>query len=102
MYWFMDEQVARLQPYFPESHGKPRVDERRVLSDIVFVNRNGLDHGDQPIDAVRDRPDVLAGIGLIANYMCGMTDLRNRDRTCCHPSPTMPMSSDFATVPREC
>ena len=24
------------------SHGKPRVDGRRVLSGIIFVNRNGL------------------------------------------------------------
>jgi transposase len=42
MYWLMDEQVARLQPYFPPSHGKPRVNDRRVLSDIVFVNRDRL------------------------------------------------------------
>ena len=34
--------MARLQPYFPKSHGRPRVDDRRVLSGIVFVNRNGL------------------------------------------------------------
>jgi transposase len=31
--------MARLRPYFPKSHGKPRVDDRRVLSGIVFVNR---------------------------------------------------------------
>ena len=31
-----------LSPYFPKSHGKPRVDDRRVLSGIIFVNRNGL------------------------------------------------------------
>ncbi len=42
LYWLTDEQMARLQPYFPKSHGKPRVDDRRVLSGIVFVNRNGL------------------------------------------------------------
>lgn len=30
-YWLTDEQMARLQPYFPRSHGKPRVDDRRVL-----------------------------------------------------------------------
>ena len=33
--------MARLQPYLPKSCGKPRVDERRVLSGIVFVSRNG-------------------------------------------------------------
>ena len=38
-------QVTRLAPYFPKSHGKPRVDDRRVLSGIIFVNRNGLSTG---------------------------------------------------------
>ena len=42
LYWLTDEQMARLQPHFPKSHGKPRVDDRRVLSGIIFVNRNGL------------------------------------------------------------
>jgi transposase len=45
-----DEQMARLEPYFPKSHGKPRVDDRRVLSGIIFVNRNGLRWGDAPKD----------------------------------------------------
>jgi transposase len=43
-----DEQMARLRPYFPKSHGKPRVDDRRVLSGIVFFNRNGLRWFDAP------------------------------------------------------
>jgi len=30
------------QPYFPKSHGRQRLDNRRVLSGIIFVNRNGL------------------------------------------------------------
>ena len=42
LYWLTDEQVVRLQPYFRKSYGGPRVDDRRVLSGIVFVNRNGL------------------------------------------------------------
>jgi transposase len=42
LYWLTDEQMARLQPYFPQSHGKPQVDDRRVLSGFVFVNRHGL------------------------------------------------------------
>src|SRR3546814_11119381 len=48
LYWRTDEQMTRLQPYFPKSHGKPRVDDRRVLSRIVFVNRNGLRWRDAP------------------------------------------------------
>ena len=48
LYWLSDEQMDRLRPYFPKSHGKPRVDDRRVLSGIVFVNRNGLRWRDAP------------------------------------------------------
>jgi len=48
LYWLTDEQMARLAPYFPKSHGKPRVDNRRVLSGIIFVNRNGLRRRDAP------------------------------------------------------
>ena len=48
LYWLTDEQMVRLQPYFPKSHGKPRVDDCRVLSGIVFVNRNGLRWRDAP------------------------------------------------------
>ena len=29
-------------PFFPKSHGKPRVDDRCVLNGIIFINRNGL------------------------------------------------------------
>jgi hypothetical protein len=36
------EQMRRIEPYFPLSHGVPRVDDRRVLSGILFVIRNGL------------------------------------------------------------
>ena len=50
LYWLTEEQMARLRPYFPKSHGKPRVDDRRVLSGIVFVNRNGLRWRDAPSD----------------------------------------------------
>jgi transposase len=54
LYWLTDEQMARLQPFFPKSHGKPRVDDRRVLSGIVFVNRNGLRWCDAPKDRNHD------------------------------------------------
>lgn len=48
LYWLTDEQMARLAPYFPKRHGKPRVDDRRVLSGITFANRNGLRWRDAP------------------------------------------------------
>lgn len=48
LYWLTDEHMARLQPYFPKSHGRKRVDDRRVLSGIIFVNRNRLRWRDAP------------------------------------------------------
>ena len=48
LFWLSDAQMERLRPFFPKSHGKPRVDDRRVLSGIIFVNRNGLRWRDAP------------------------------------------------------
>ena len=48
LFWLTDEQMERLRPHFPRSHGKPRVDDRRVLSGIIFVNRNRLRWRDAP------------------------------------------------------
>jgi transposase len=42
LYWLSEVQVERLRPYFPKSRGKPRVDDRRVLSGIIYIQRNGL------------------------------------------------------------
>jgi transposase len=41
-------QFNRIKPYFPLSHGVPRVDDRRVISGIVYVIRNGLMWKDAP------------------------------------------------------
>ena len=42
------EQMRRIEPVFPRSHGVARVDYRRVLSGILFVIRNGLRWRDVP------------------------------------------------------
>jgi transposase len=47
-FWLSDEQVESLAPYFPRSRGKARVDDRRVLSGILHVQRNGLRWCDAP------------------------------------------------------
>jgi putative transposase len=41
-------QIDRIKPFFPRSHGIPRVDDRRVVSGIVYVIRNGLQWKDAP------------------------------------------------------
>ena len=50
LFWLTRAQLARLEPYFPLSHGKPRVDDLRVISGIIFVIKNGLRWRDAPKD----------------------------------------------------
>jgi putative transposase len=47
-YWLTEAQLERIRPYFPRSHGRPRVDDRRVISGIIHVIRNGLRWRDAP------------------------------------------------------
>jgi transposase len=47
--WLLSEaQMRRIEPYFPLSHGIARVDDRRIVSGIIFVIRNGLRWRDAP------------------------------------------------------
>jgi transposase len=48
VFWLTEAQIKRLEPFFPKSQGKLRVDDRRVLSGIIFINRNGLRWRDAP------------------------------------------------------
>ena len=48
--WLSEAQMRRIKPYFPLSHGVPRVDDRKVISGVIFVIRNGLRWRDAPAD----------------------------------------------------
>ena len=48
LFWLSEAQMERLKPFCPMSHGKPRVNDRRVLSGIILINRNGLSWLDAP------------------------------------------------------
>ena len=41
-------QMGRVAPHFPRSRGLARVDDRRIVSEIVYVIRNGLQWKDAP------------------------------------------------------
>ena len=41
-------QCDRMKEHFPLSHGVARVDDRRVISGIIYVIRNGLQWKDAP------------------------------------------------------
>ena len=48
LFWLSDCQFSRMQPYFPLSHGVPRTDDKRVISGIIHVIKNGLRWCDAP------------------------------------------------------
>ena len=77
LFWLSDAQMARLEPYFPKSHGKPRVDDRRVLSGIIFINRNGLRWRDAPAaygphKTLYNRWKRWSDKGIFAKMMAGL------------------------------
>lgn len=45
---FPKSQLERIKPFFPRSHGAPRVDDRRVVSGIIYVIKHGLQWKDAP------------------------------------------------------
>lgn len=48
LFLLSERQMARIETYFPLSLGVPRIDDRRVVSSIVYVIRNGLQWKDAP------------------------------------------------------
>lgn len=69
--------MVRLRPFFPKSHGVPRVDDRRVLSWIIFINRNGLRWCDAPKEygphkALYNRWKRWSDMGVFARIMEGL------------------------------
>ena len=48
-FWLTVEQFGRLEPHLPrDTRGKPRVDDRRVISGIVHVLKSGGRWADAP------------------------------------------------------
>jgi putative transposase len=57
-FWLSDAQFSRLEPLLPKKvRGVPRVDDRRVISGIIYVLKNGLMWRDAP--AVYGPPKTL-------------------------------------------
>ena len=77
LFWLTDAQMERLKPFFPKSHGKPRVDDRHVLSGIIFINSNGLRWSDAPREygpakTLYNRWKRWGDMGVFARMMEGL------------------------------
>lgn len=84
--WLTDKKMGRLEPFFPKSHGRPRVDDRRVLIGIVFFNRYGLRWRDAP--AAYGLPKTLynrlkrwSDKGIFARMLLELADRSSRTET---------------------
>ena len=85
LFWLSDAQMACLKPYLPKSHGKPRVDERRVLSGIIFINRDGLRWRDAPKEyglhkTLYNRWKRWSDKGIFAQMMMGLAADHGEDK----------------------
>jgi len=50
LFYLTTEQLERIRPYFPLSRGVARVDDRKVISGIIYVIKNGLMWKDAPAE----------------------------------------------------
>ena len=78
--------MKRLEPYFPKYHVKPRVDDRRVLSGIILINRNGLRWRDAPREydphkTLCNRWNRWSNEGVFAQMMAGLAAKHGEDTT---------------------
>lgn len=78
--------MARLEPCFPKSHGKPCVDGRRVLSMTIFINRHGLRWRDAPKEygphkTLYNRCKRWGDKGIFARMMTGLAAGHGEDKT---------------------
>ena len=86
LFWLTDAQMARLKPFFPKSHGKPRVDDKRVQSGIIFINRNVLRWRDAPAaygphKTLYSRWKRWSEKGVFARMMAGLAAGHGEEQT---------------------
>ena len=86
LFWLDDAQMARLEPYLPKYHGRPRVDDKCVLSGIIFINRNGLRWRDAPKEygphkTLYNRWKRWSDQGVFAQIMMGLAAEHGEEET---------------------
>jgi hypothetical protein len=70
LYWLSEAQMERLKPFFPKSHGKPRVDDRRVLSGIIFRQPQRAYALVRRTQGIRSGQDALQPLEALERQWC--------------------------------
>jgi transposase len=78
--------MSRLEPFFHKSHSKPGVDDRCVLSGIIFININGLTWRDAPAayglhKTLYNRWKRWSDKGIFAQMMAGLAAEHCEEKT---------------------
>ncbi len=86
LYWLSEVQMDRLRPFFPKNRGRARVDDRRVLSGIIFINRNGLRLRDAPAEygppkTLYNRWKRWSDMDAFARIMMGLAEQAPNNKT---------------------
>jgi putative transposase len=72
-------QLRRIEPFFPRTRALPRVDDRRVVSGIIYVIRNGLRLRDAaavygPRKALYNRFVRWSPVGVFSRIFANLAD----------------------------
>jgi transposase len=85
-FWLPDDQMAGREPDIPKPHGKPRVDDPRVLPGMIFIIRSGLSCCDAPKalgphEARYNRWTRWGETGMCARIPVGLSAEPSREKT---------------------
>ena len=77
--WLTNEQMRRISPYFPKPHGIPRVDDRKTISGIVFVIKNGARWRDVPKEygnhkTIYNRFIIWSKLGIFKKILAALAE----------------------------
>lgn len=76
----------RLRPFFPKTRGRQRVDDKRVMIGITFINRNGVRWCGPPADygppkTLYNRWKRWSDMGVFARIMTGLATEAPENKT---------------------
>ena len=79
LFYLSSEQLERIKPFFPLSHGVSRVDDLRVLSGIIYVIKHGLQWKGAPRKTLYNRFVRWSRMGIFNNIFAELAKTAGND-----------------------